>query len=125
MRLTFFPTTISTNFPSGKKNLAETLDGAVKGSFVIVGGRLTSHVPIRYGNNHGRAFSYLYVQDGKIYKVSARVLLIGKRLYQLSVLMEEKKFDSEKATQFLDSFRLVSPDGDLPPRPSVEPKKPK
>lgn len=108
--------------PTGKKKINETLDGAVRGSFANVSGKMTGHAKIRYGKYPGRAYVYLYSFKDKIYKVSARVFLVDERQFQLSTIMPQDSFDDEMAKKFLESFRIVKPDSDLPPRPPVPPK---
>ena len=108
--------------PTDKKRIEETLDGAVRGSFANVSGKLIGHAKIRYGKYPGRAYVYLYSFKEKIYKVSARVFLVDDRQFQLSTIMPQDNFDDKMAKKFLESFRIVKPDSDLPPRPPVPPK---
>lgn len=103
--------------PSAGKQTEDTLDGAVRGSVANVAGKLLDHGKIRYGENPGRQFTYLYAQQEKVYQVVARVLLVGNRQYQLSSIMPRESFDSDLSNQFLNSFRIAKPDSDLPPRP--------
>ena len=109
--------------PKGNKRIDETLDGAVIGSLANVSGKLVGHAKIRYGKYPGRAYVYVYSFKDKIYKVSARVFLVDERQFQLSTIMPRDQFDDEMAKKFLESFRIVKPDSDLPPRPPVPPKK--
>lgn len=108
--------------PTDKKRIEETLDGAVRGSFANVSGKLTAHAKIRYGKYPGRAYVYHYAFKEKIYKVSARVFLVDDRQFQMSTIMPLDSFDENMAKKFLESFRIVKPDSDLPPRPPVPPK---
>ncbi len=108
--------------PQGNKNINQTLDGAVRGSFANVSGKLIGHAKIRYGKYPGRAYVYLYSFKNKIYKVSARVFLVDNRQFQLSTIMPQDSFDDATAKKFLESFRIVKPDSDLPPRPPLPPK---
>jgi hypothetical protein len=103
-------------------NVAKTLDGAVNGSVAIVAGKLLSHDKIRYGKYSGRQFTYLYSANKKILRVTARVFIAGRRQYLVAGLMEDEQFDEKKVNSFLSSFRIVRPDSDLPPKPSVKAK---
>ena len=109
--------------PSGTKEIAKTLDGAVSGGIAIVAGKLISeNQRIKYGKYQGRQFTYLYAANQKVLRVTARVFIVGRRQYMVAGLMEDDKFDEEKVNLFLNSFRIVKPDSDLPPKPSVQAK---
>lgn len=105
--------------PESGKKANEVLDGAVKGSIANVLGRLVSGPKkITFKKvNPGREFVYACVQNKKKYIVSARVLLVRRRQYQISCLMEESVFSEDVANQFLNSLRIFEPESDLPPRP--------
>ena len=103
--------------PATSKVADETLTGAVAGSIANVFGKPVSQQKIRYKSYPGREFVYMYAQSDKIFKVSARVFLVGQRQYQISLLMDNEHYDEAMATAYLNTFRLFESDSDLPPRP--------
>jgi len=106
--------------PKTKKNVNDALDGAVRGSVAnVLGQLLSSPTVIKYKTNLGRQFVYACSQQEKKYIVTSRVFVVGKRLYQISCLMEESVFSAPVAEKFLQSFRLIQIESDLPPRPRV------
>lgn len=106
--------------PRSRKKVNDALDGAVRGSVAnVMGQLLTNPTEIKYKHHPGRQFIYVCAQEKTKYVVTARVLMVGKRQYQLSCLMEEEVYDKSIAERFLDSFRLIQPKNDLPPRPRI------
>jgi hypothetical protein len=103
--------------PATAQTINQTLEGAVIGSLANVYGKLISQQRIRYKENPGLEFAYNYAQGETIYRATARVFLVGKRQYQISLLMEDAHFDEALAKAYLNSLRLYETDADLPPRP--------
>jgi hypothetical protein len=104
------------------REVVTAIDGAIAGSVVRLSGKLLSNERIE-GAYPGKQFSYLFSNQGKFFKVSARVFLADRRQYFLQAIFEQDAFDQAVADRFLDSFRIVKPDSDLPPRPPIPPKK--
>ena len=48
-------------------------------------------------------------KDGKMYRISGRVFVIGRRVYQTTVITEVENFDAKIAVKFFKSFKLVAP----------------
>lgn len=120
--------------PKDAKTIKSTLEGAMMGSLMNVGGRmLIEPQEIRYGDNgwYGRQFVYGFFQKIKEkvvdqwvdkereFVVYSRVYLVKRRQYQLSVVMRADVYEqNQKNTErFLNSFRIVRPESDLPPLP--------
>ena len=108
--------------------MAGARDGAVRGSVINVLGQLLdpneigvkkNPAPITYKKTPGRQYVYQFNQNGELFVVTARVFIGGKRQYQLSCIMAEKIFDDTLAAKFLNSFRIIVPESDLPPRPKM------
>ena len=114
--------------PKDAQQMAGALDGAVRGSVINVLGQLLdpneigvkkNPAPITYKKTPGRQYVYQFNQNGELFVVTARVFIGGKRQYQLSCIMAEKIFDDTLAAKFLNSFRIIVPESDLPPRPKM------
>jgi hypothetical protein len=106
--------------PQTGKKVKEVLDWSVRGSVANVLGQLIADPQvIKYDSNLGRQFVYVCGSEKTRYIVTARIFLVGKRLYQVSCLMEENVFDKTVAEVFLDTFHLIPTKSDLPPRPKT------
>ncbi|MEL7498001.1 MAG: hypothetical protein AAFN77_10350 [Planctomycetota bacterium] len=113
--------------PKDSKAIAATLEGAMRGSLMTVSGKLLSEPQeIQYAGAPGRQFVYGYEQrirnkDGDAlteqFFVIARVFLVRRRQYQLSVLMDSDVYEENLAGKYLNSFKLIKPEPDLPPVP--------
>ena len=112
--------------PQGSVSIKKTLDGAVQGMIANVWGQLMdaadigmarNPLTIRYGTHMGREFVYRFARNEKPFVVTARVFIVDGRQYQLYTIMDEENYSKNLAARFLDSFRLVVPEFDLPPRP--------
>ncbi len=104
---------------NNNKTRNNTLDGAVRGAQARLIGKLISVKAIKHLNKYpGREFVFVVSQGDSILRFSCRVFLVGQRLYQLNVVMMDNAFDERMANKFLDSFKLVKMESDLPPRPT-------
>ena len=100
------------------KDVDSTLNGAVRGSVANVLGQLVAEpTKIKYKETMGRQFVYQCQQQDRIFIVTTRTFLKGKRLYQVSCIMEDGIFDEQIASKYLNSFRYSEFVKDLPPRP--------
>ena len=101
------------------------MDGAVRGSVAnVLGQMIGKPSAFKYENNFGRQFvyGYQYTPAAKStteappkpinFVVISRVLLVGKRQYQLTCLMERSIFDEQLAGKFLNSFKLAKTEQD-------------
>ncbi len=115
--------------PRGKNGLNNTLEGVIRGSLTNVAGQLLDKREIESGGVKGRQFAYQFAdnQDNE-YVALSRAFLKGRRLYQLTVVMdlpsyvEKEKYHEEVADKFLNSFKIVPAKPDLPPKPKALPK---
>lgn len=104
--------------PTTAKAIDGALEGAMRGSLATVSGQLIeSPIEIKYQGARGRQFIYRFEQNDKKYVVISRVYLLNERQYQLSVIMAGEVLEENRASTFLNSFRLVTPEPDLPPEP--------
>ena len=118
--------------PKSAKMIRSTLDGAMVGSIANVGGRMVDKPKeLFYRGRSGRQFMYQFWQEIKqrvgdkmvtkeqefiVYSV---VYLAKRRQYQLSVVMRGDVYDQNRdnTSRFVNSFRVVEPESDLPPLP--------
>lgn len=87
--------------------IEDTWREAMLGSVLSVRGRLLTHNPIRYGTNLGCYYEFRYANNQVFFKGAARILIVGKRQYQIAALLEETKYDQELVLAFLDSFKIL------------------
>lgn len=127
--------------PRQPKDVQSTLEGAMMGSVMNVGGRILGEpeeIWYQNSNGPGRQFAYQFwqrikekvagevVEKERDFVVYSRVYLMKKRQYQLSVIMSGDIFDKSdpktkaNTERFLNSFRVVKPESDLPPLPRVQ-----
>ncbi len=97
---------------------ANALDGAVRGAVGnVMGQLLDTPKRITYNKYPGRQFGYQFIQNEQRFTVLSRVYLINKRQYQLNVVMDVDVYDESLASKFLNSFKYLEPENDIPPRP--------
>ena len=112
--------------PYGSKGIDNTLEGVIRGSVTNVAGQLLDKKEIKLNGVRGRQFAYQFAdnQDNQ-YVVLSRAFLKGRRIYQLTVVMdlpsyvEKEKYHEEVAALFLNSFKIVRAKHDLPPKPKA------
>ncbi|MEM7781802.1 MAG: hypothetical protein AAF623_00380 [Planctomycetota bacterium] len=100
-----------------QQQIDKNLDNAVAGSVANVVGQLERKpIPIKFKDIPGRQFVYQYQQiqtqeDGteitRIYKVTSRIFLKGKRQYQITCLMDRDLFQKEIADHYLNSLQFL------------------
>jgi hypothetical protein len=98
-----------------EKKVVDVLDGGVKGSLLNALGKLTKHERIKLGEHPGRHFEYVGNRYEKSLVGSSRIFLVGRRLFQLSVVHAPDVDVSAETAKFFDSFRLVTPDQSAKP----------
>ena len=109
--------------PRGGKRIADTLEGVIRGSLINVSGKLLSKTEIVLKGVTGRQFAYGFVDSkDRQYIALSRTFLKGRRLYQLSAVMDERAFNETVAARFLNSFEIVRAKSDLPPIPKAPPE---
>ena len=109
--------------PRGKKGLDNALDGVIRGSLANVSGKLFSKTEISLKGVKGRQFAYGFADSkDNQYIALSRAFIKGRRLYQLSAVMDERVFNETVAGRFLNSFEIVRAKSDLPPIPKAPPE---
>ena len=113
-----------TELPRRAKGVANTLEGVIRGSLANVSGQLLNKTEIVLnGNIKGRQFAYGFVDNkDNQYVVLSRAYVRGRRVYQLSALMDKRVFNETIAARFLNSFKIVRAKSDMPPIPKAPPK---
>jgi len=96
----------------------------IRGSLANVSGQLLDEKEIKMRGAFGRQFAYQFADNlDNQYVVLSRALIKGRRLYQLTVVMdlpsyvEKQEYHEEVAALFLNSFKFVRAKSDLPPVP--------
>jgi len=98
--------------PVGNKQIKETLDGAVKGNVARVLGQLDDKIKgIKVQGHTGREFDYSFSmkvsdKEEKILKATSRIILVGARQYQITMVATEGSEDKTVAMKVFDSFKL-------------------
>lgn len=87
------------------------LDGARDGAVANAKGRLLNESSVSMNGHPGREV-HVEPVGGKV-TITARIFLVGRRLYQVMVLMPKEKASSKDVNKFLDSFRIQP----QPPQP--------
>ena len=106
--------------PRARDGVDNTLEGVIRGSLANVSGQLLSKTEITLNGSRGRQFAYGFVDNkDREYIALSRTFLRGRRLYQLSAVMDERVFDETIAARFLNSFKIVKAKSDLPPVPKA------
>ncbi len=103
--------------PRNRQNIKEYLDGAIKGGVARVLGKFEDQTEIMIGNYRGREFTYTCTQNDQNLKIRSRVIIVGKRVYQMNYIAKLENFDEQFAKQMFDSFQLENIPQDLPPLP--------
>jgi hypothetical protein len=104
--------------PVGDDKIRDVLDGGVKGSVLIALGQVTKHERIKLGDYPGRQFEYIGKRFDQPIRATARIFLVGRRVYQISVISAPEIDVGLDAAKFLDSFQLVS---EIAPEEPAEP----
>jgi len=99
--------------PTGRKQINEALDGAVKGSVVNVFGELSQMNPIKSGKVPGREFDFkftLTAPNGKTSMMSgkSRIFIKENRRYQVTAISYAGKEDDDLTTKLFDSLIIKS-----------------
>ena len=115
--------------PRGILGVDNTLEGVIRGSVTNVSGQLLDKTEIKLNGARGRQFAYQFADNrDNQYVVLSRAFIRGRRIYQLTVVMDlpsytlKKKYHEEVAAEFLNSFAFVRAKSDLPPIPKAPPK---
>lgn len=111
--------------PRGTKGIADTLEGVIRGSLANVSGKLLSKTDIKLKGTNGRQFAYGFAdKKDNQYIALSRAFLKGRRLYQLTAVMDvtKREFPELVAARFLNSFKFMRARPDLPPVPKAPPE---
>jgi len=111
--------------PRGAEGIADTLEGVIRGSLANVSGKLLSKTEIELRGTKGRQFAYGFAdKKDNQYIALSRAFLKGRRLYQLTAVMNVNKrnFPEIVAARFLNSFKFTRARPDLPPVPKAPPE---
>ena len=110
--------------PRRGPGITNTLEGVIRGSLANVSGQLLNKTEIKLKGVDGRQFAYGFVDNkDNQYIALSRTFVKGRRLYQLSAVMDKRVFNETVAARFLNSFQIVRAKSDLPPVPKPLPKK--
>lgn len=98
--------------PTGSKEIKEALEGAVKGNVARVLGQLDDKIKgVKVEGHPGREFDYSFSmkvndKEEKILKATSRIILVGARQYQITMVATEGSEDKTVAMKVFDSFKL-------------------
>ncbi len=98
--------------PAATGKVRATLDGAVKGNVARVLGQLDNKVKsFRFKGNYARDFDYSFSMkvsetEERILKATCRIILVGARQYQMTMVATEGSEDKAIALDVFDSFAL-------------------
>jgi len=132
--------------PKNDAQRKETLDGGIKGTMVNVAGRLTSHEEVTVQGHPARVFTYRGLRGGRQVIGKSQLVLVGQRVYQLTLLglpkgalteiktdgtaeeeaetvrkeLAQLDIDSFAIDAFFSSFVLIGDDGKPLPDPESE-----
>jgi hypothetical protein len=88
--------------------IRDVLDGGVKGSLLNALGKLSKHEPIKLGAHPGRHFEYSGNRFERKIEAVSRIYLVGRRVYQITVLRSPELDLAADSSKFFDSFTLVA-----------------
>jgi hypothetical protein len=94
--------------PADAAHKEDVLDGVRDGVLKGLGAELLSEERITIGINPGRAFVAKKTDKDSELVFHWRVFLVGRRLYQLGVVMQKQNAETPDTTKFLKSFQLTS-----------------
>ena len=99
--------------PKTRKQIKQTLDGAVKGTVAQVVGNTVGPVDeVKVRTYLGRKFTYEFKVDKQALKSDAEVYLIGKRQYMLSTIFKPTNYDPKLSQKFFETFNPFDPEDD-------------
>jgi hypothetical protein len=81
---------------------------------------MLTHNPIRYGTNPGCYYEFRFSNNQVFFKGAARILIVGKRQYQIATFLEEENYDKELALAFLDSFKILEDEPESKEEPDTK-----
>ncbi len=88
--------------------IRDVLDGGIKGSLLNALGKLTKHTRINLGEYPGRHFEYAGNRFGQKIMATSRIFLVGRRVYQTTVIRSPEVDVAAETKKFFDSFKLVA-----------------
>lgn len=97
-------------FPNGLSSAEAqntVLDNAVNGAVTNVKGRLMFKEDITFNGYRGRLFK-IEVNQGGLYVITMRTVLVGYQLYMMQTISQMKDIDNDRTKQFFDSFELIN-----------------
>ena len=99
--------------PGDAAKIRDVLDGGVKGSVLNALGKLLKNEPITLGEHPGRHFEYAGNRFNQRIQGDSRIYLVGRRMYQITVLHAPNIDVAAESTKFFESFKLTA-DGATP-----------
>jgi hypothetical protein len=82
------------------------LDGAREGAVTFVKGKQLAETRVTQNGVEGREIKITAPNKRKTSLVVVRLFLVGERLYQVLVVIDESRAESGEIAKFLDSFKL-------------------
>jgi hypothetical protein len=92
-----------------QKPASAFLDGAVDGAIANTHSKLLSHTEISLRGHAGREFRAQAADDLVMH---ARILLVGRRFYQIVVVTKTRSALKREVFKFLESFSLIADKAD-------------
>lgn len=90
------------------EKIHDVLDGGVKGSLFNVLGKLSKHERIEFDHHPGRHFEYAGNRFNQPILADSRIYLVGRRVYQVTVIRRPEVDVSAETEKFVNSFKLVT-----------------
>ena len=96
--------------PTSQQDINKTLNGAMRGTVALVLGSLQSDENTKIRTYPGRKFTFSFVVNDQSLKSDAEIYLIGKRLYTLSVIFKQAKYDPALSAKYFATFNPFDPE---------------
>ena len=96
--------------PTSLQDINKTLNGAMRGTVALVLGSLQSDENTKIRTYPGRKFTFSFVVNDQSLKSDAEIYLIGKRLYTLSVIFKQAKYDPALSAKYFATFNPFDPE---------------
>ena len=101
--------------PVDETKIRDVLDGGIKGSLLNALAKLSKHERIKFGEYPGRHFEYSGKRFGQSIQATSRIYLVGRRMYQITVIHSPGVDVSAETTKFFESFKFATAVDVAPP----------
>ncbi len=101
--------------PVDETKIRDVLDGGIKGSVLNALAKLTKQERIKLGEYPGRHFEYSGKRFEQAIQGTSRIYLVGRRMYQITVLRAPEVDVSAETTKFFESFKIATVVDAAPP----------